>query len=297
MSDPDVEQAAEFLAAHAVLLLGLGIVVAVVVAGGIIAVVRMLRRLGPVLQPLVATIVTAARDVGILDRAISRSSLLVPSSYLALHLIFGLVVTVAIIAFVAITEEVLGGGEVVAFDLAFARALRASNSAAWEQAFEVVSWLGSVWAIGIVTALVAIVLATSGKRLLAAGWVASQAGGAVLNYALKNVFERTRPEFADAALAASSWSFPSGHAMGTFVLCGLGCYLLIRDRPSWTLAALITAVALSWCLVMGFSRLYLGVHFASDVLAGAVAGAAWVAVCASAFEVIRRRYAGSESTM
>jgi membrane-associated phospholipid phosphatase len=48
-------------------------------------------------------------------------------------------------------------------------------------------------------------------------------------------------------------------------------------------------VALSWCALMAFSRLYLGVHFASDVIAGIVAGAAWVAVCAAGFEVARRR--------
>jgi undecaprenyl-diphosphatase len=126
------------------------------------------------------------------------------------------------------------------------------------------------------------------------GWVAAHAGGGLLNLTLKRAFERTRPEFADPLLAASSWSFPSGHAMGTFILCGLGCYLVLREMRSWTAAAAVVMLATSWCLIMAFSRLYLGVHFASDVVAGLVAGAAWVAVCVSAFEVVRRRAHGSQ---
>ena len=102
---------------------------------------------------------------------------------------------------------------------------------------------------------------------------------------LKASFARTRPEFADPVLAASSWSFPSGHAMGTFVLAGLAVYLLLRGRRSWAASVAVVALGLSWCVTMAFSRLYLGVHFASDVIAGMAAGAAWVAVCVSALEV------------
>jgi undecaprenyl-diphosphatase len=77
--------------------------------------------------------------------------------------------------------------------------------------------------------------------------------------------------------------------MGTFVLCGVGVYLLVRSTRSWTLAAVSAVLALIWCLAMSFSRLYLGVHYASDVMAGMVAGAAWVAVCISALEMVHRR--------
>jgi undecaprenyl-diphosphatase len=151
-----------------------------------------------------------------------------------------------------------------------------------------VSWFGSREVLAVATLVVALGLLLRGRTVLAFGWVAAQAGGGLLNLTLKAAFERARPEFADPLLAASSWSFPSGHAMGTFILCGLGCYLLLRTLPSWTAAAVVVTLSAVWSLVIAFSRLYLGVHFASDVIAGLVAGAAWVAVCVSALEAVRR---------
>jgi undecaprenyl-diphosphatase len=200
---------------------------------------------------------------------------------------------VALAVFATLTEEALAGGEMAAFDLAFARALHDAQSPEWHRVFSVVSWFGTRAALAIATVAAAMVLLVRQQMLLAFGWVTAQAGGGLLNRVLKEIFERTRPEFADPMLAASSWSFPSGHAMGTFILCGVGCYLFLRSNRSWITAAVAVTVAASWCVVMAFSRLYLGVHYASDVVAGLLAGVAWVAVCVSALEVLRRRTAGA----
>jgi membrane-associated phospholipid phosphatase len=289
MTDPEVGRAATFLAAHAVLLLGIGVLTALASLAAVVGVIHVLRRYRDGVRRAFASLVRQARAVGVIDRAITRTTTLVPSGYLALHLTLGLVLTGAAAVFVAIAEDVIGGGEIAAFDLAFARALKDTASPRWEQFFATVSWLGEREAIAAATLIVAVALLRRHGTLLAAGWVAAQAGGGLLNLALKSAFTRTRPEFADPLLAASSWSFPSGHAMGTFILCGLGSYLLLRDVRAWTTSGLVVAMSLSWCVVMAFSRLYLGVHFASDVIAGICAGAAWVAVCASAFEVIRRK--------
>jgi undecaprenyl-diphosphatase len=97
----------------------------------------------------------------------------------------------------------------------------------------------------------------------------------------------------DPVLAASSWSFPCGHAMGTFIFCGVGCCLLRRDTRSRPAAAAVVTASASWCVVMAFSRLYLGVHYASDVIAGLLARVVWVVVRVSALEVLRRRTGGA----
>jgi undecaprenyl-diphosphatase len=66
-------------------------------------------------------------------------------------------------------------------------------------------------------------------------------------------------------------------------------YVLLRRTWSWTAAVLTVCVALSWSVVMSFSRLYLGVHYATDVTAGLIAGGAWLVVCISGAELVLRR--------
>lgn len=289
MTEPEVQRTAEFLAAHAVLVLGLGVVAALVSLVAVFGTIHTLRKYRAELGHAFVVLVGYARGVPVIDRAIARTAAVVPSGYLAVHLVLGLVLTAAALIFAVIAEDVIGGGDLAAFDVAFARALRDSATPAWERFFAAVSWLGRREAIAAATLAVALRLLVTHDVVLAGGWVAAQAAGGLLNVALKETFERTRPAFADPVLAASSWSFPSGHAMGTFILVGLGSYVLLRDVRSWAVAGIAVTVSLSWCLVMAFSRLYLGVHFASDVIAGMIAGVAWVAVCASAFEMIRRK--------
>jgi undecaprenyl-diphosphatase len=201
------------------------------------------------------------------------------------HLAVGLALSAGCTAFVVIAEEVLGGGELVQFDLAFAEALRETTSASWERRFAAVTRLGNTDVLAAAVVVVAIGLIATGRRMMAAGWALSQAGGGVLNATLKELFERTRPDYADPILTSGSWSFPSGHAMGTFIACGVGAYLVLRSVSGWGARATVVVIALAWSLVMSFSRLYLGVHYASDVVAGLVAGVAWVAVCVSGFEL------------
>lgn len=289
MPAAQVDRAARFLATHAVLLLGLGILAATASVGAIVWSTRLAARFRPVVQQSIATLASRFQEIGIVRRAIGRVHGLVPSAYLALHLALGLVVVAAVAVFAALAEEALAAGEIATFDLAFARALHDTSTPGWARAFSVVSLFGTPVAIAVVTVLVAVRLLLRQQTMLALGWVAAQAGGGVLNRLLKETFERSRPEFADPVLAASSWSFPSGHAMGTFIFCGVGCYLLLRRNRSFTVAAAVVTASASWCAVMAFSRLYLGVHYASDVIAGLLAGVAWVAVCTSGLEVIHRR--------
>jgi membrane-associated phospholipid phosphatase len=290
LTDPDIERVARFLAAHAVLLLAIGLVAASVALLAIVSAVRVAVRYRAPVIALFTTLMVRARDVEPLRRLLDRAPMAVPSAYLAVHLTLGLVVVVAVAGFIALTEEALGqSGDMAAFDTAFARALHDETSEAGLRVFAIVSWLGSRDVVAGVSLVVAAVLTAQRRLVLALVWIAAQAGGALLNLALKAWFARTRPEFADPVLAAASWSFPSGHAMATFIACGVGAYLLLRGGRSWRTTVFVVSAALAWSLVMAFSRLYLGVHYVSDVIAGLIGGAAWVAVCVSALEMMHRR--------
>jgi undecaprenyl-diphosphatase len=226
-------------------------------------------------------------------RAIAtRRDALAGNSYLALHLLLGLVVAAAAAMFVGIAEEIAAGEKLAAFDRAFARALRETTTPGLERFFLTVSWFGTREVLTAATAGVAIVLLAERRPALAALWISAQAGGGLLTVLLKSIFERTRPDVPAAFGTASGWSFPSGHVMGTFIFCGVGAYLLLHRLRSPTAVYAVLSASVIWCAVMGFSRLYLGVHFATDVVAGLVAGSAWVAVCVSGLHIALHRNEG-----
>jgi len=290
MGELDVNHVARLLAEHALLLLGAGLVVVTIALATLVAVIRAAARHRTPILGVVAALSDHARRVPLLRHVVDRSAQLVPSAYVSLHLAVGLAVVLCAAAFVSVAHETLGDeSEIAAFDLTFAQALHERTNPMGLQVFATISWLGSTGVLTTVTLVVAAVLLARGAVVLAVGWTGAQAGGALLNVMLKTTFMRARPEFADPLLAESSWSFPSGHAMGTFIACGVASYLVLRDRRSWRWVVPVLAIALSWSVVMAFSRLYLGVHFASDVIAGLVAGAAWVGVCVSAMEIVHRR--------
>ncbi|MGK4009018.1 phosphatase PAP2 family protein [Sorangium sp. So ce1036] len=211
------------------------------------------------------------------------------AEYLVIHLGLGLALSGAALVFVALAEGVHGGEPIVHIDLALARALHASSSRAGVAALRAVTHLGSGAVLTVVALIVAAALLWRRRRVLAVGWLIALAGGGLLNLALKALFARPRPAFADPHAVAEGWSFPSGHAMGTFITFGMLSYLGVLFVRTLRARLAILALALAWTVAMGFSRMYLGVHYLSDVLAGFAAGTVWLAACISGIEVARRR--------
>ena len=120
-------------------------------------------------------------------------------------------------------------------------------------------------------------------------------GGRFLNSELKAFFDRPRPTFfqEDVELLGitigfpTSPSFPSGHAITSVIIFGTLAYLVIRLEPTVHQRRVTLVVAGSVILLIGLSRMYLGVHYPSDVIAGYLAGFAWATSCALAIEAIR----------
>src|SRR5262249_7123809 len=141
-----------------------------------------------------------------------------------------------------------------------------------ESIFVTVSWLGAQVLIALLIIVAIVLLVRRDWRHLAVLAVTC-GGGAVLNGLLKLVFHRARPSFA-TEFNARSWSFPSGQAMDSLIVYGLLAYWLVRRLPRFRLIIALAAAAL--VLTIGFARIYLGVHYLSDVLAGFSAGFIWL---------------------
>jgi membrane-associated phospholipid phosphatase len=156
--------------------------------------------------------------------------------------------------------------------------------------FRAVTRLGNFITLFAVT-LVAVVIFWRRRERIDAVFVALAALGAqVLSTGMKLGFRRDRPFFPDPLATESTFSFPSGHALVSLAVYGSIALVLARRLSSHTERALLLGATALLVIAIGFSRLYLGVHFLSDVLAGYAAGAAWLAFLYVLLEV-RARYA------
>ncbi|HVE64321.1 MAG TPA: phosphatase PAP2 family protein [Mycobacteriales bacterium] len=151
---------------------------------------------------------------------------------------------------------------------------------------KVVSAIGTFAGLGTLVIVAAGVLLRSGRRRLLAFLLATTVGGWVLNNAVKLAVGRQRPTFDDPLATARGLSFPSGHAMSSTVVLGaLLMVFLPALRPSRRTPVVLATAGL--VLLIGFTRLALGVHYLTDVVAGLVLGGAWLALCVAAFSVWR----------
>jgi membrane-associated phospholipid phosphatase len=122
------------------------------------------------------------------------------------------------------------------------------------------------------------------KRPLEANTLGIAAVGAIgLNYSLKVLFARARPALWDWIINVGHYSFPSGHAMVSMVIYGFIGYILAKEFPQQQKQ--IFAFTTGLIIAIGLSRLYLGVHWATDVLAGYAVGLAWLIACILSLEL------------
>lgn len=116
-------------------------------------------------------------------------------------------------------------------------------------------------------------------------YIIAVAGGGLLNLGLKHWFGRLRPE--NSLIVEQGFSYPSGHSMGSLIYYGFLGYLVIRSQRGRSLKLLLGIGFITLILLIGFSRIYLGVHYPSDVLAGFSAGTVWLLLCIGGRESIR----------
>ena len=196
-----------------------------------------------------------------------------------------LLLALALLAFARLTDEVVAG-DTRTFDSAVLMAMRTAGrpddpvGPPWfEEAVRDVTSLGSSTIIVIITVTVAGFLAMSGTRHAAVLMIVSVSSGALLMSFLKQVFARTRPDLVVHSARVFTESFPSGHAtLSAITYLTLGALLArVQTRRALKIYSLVLAITLT--ALVGISRVYLGVHWPTDVLAGWCLGAAWAITC------------------
>lgn len=191
----------------------------------------------------------------------------------------------ALLAFARLTDEVVAG-DTRTFDSTVLMAMRTPGhpndplGPPWfEEAVRDVTSLGSTVLIVVITATVAGFLAMSGTRHAAILMIVSVSTGGLLMSFLKQLFARSRPDLVAQSARVFSESFPSGHAtLSAITYLTLGA-LLARVQTRRALKGYSLGVAITLTVLVGVSRVYLGVHWPTDVLAGWCLGGAWAITC------------------
>ena len=193
--------------------------------------------------------------------------------------------------FVALAVGVINGGALVRFDQSTADVLHtyASGAPKLTHYFHIVSILGSLKALALVGVLVAAALLVQRSWLTLSTWLAAVLGGEALNLLLKDLFARPRPYFGHPLVVETSYSFPSGQAMESLVVYGMLAYFALLTLRSKRMRVVSVGGAVVLVTLIGFSRVYLGAHYISDVVGGFAAGGAWLSAVITAWEAMRRR--------
>ena len=203
--------------------------------------------------------------------------------FLGLYLVAGLLILIGMtLTLGEIAEDVRNGEPLTVADVRLSNWLHTHGSASVTTCMLLVTSFGSTVVVSCLAVLFGLYLLWRRQPYWLTAMVLSVFGGMGVNKLLKFVVHRARPHFNDPILSLTSYSFPSGHTMMATVLYGVLAAFLISKTPRWPWRVLIVAVAGCLILLVGFSRIYLGAHYLSDVLAALAEGLAWLSLCLTA---------------
>lgn len=213
-----------------------------------------------------------------------------PEGEMGLHFTVGLaLILAAAFLFGEIAEDVVDGATITVVDAELAQWFHQRAHPSFTQLmFFITHWNGIVGS-SIMGVLLAAWFWYRGAHYWLIVALTALPGGMLLNVALKHVFQRARPSFDDPLLTLATYSFPSGHTAAATVFYGLLACYLARRTQRWRLRALVFCAAGLMVMLVALSRMYLGAHYLSDVLAASVEGLAWLAVCITAVSTLHRR--------
>ncbi len=203
------------------------------------------------------------------------------------------VMAVAAAAFAVIARSVWETAPILKQDLQVSVWLHTHGNPVFSAFLFAITQVHSTAGIPVLAAILGYFVWRHGDRYWVISLALAVGGGLLLNVLLKLLFNRARPTWDDPILTLSSTSFPSGHTAGATLFYGfLAAYMVWRTKKplSWVLS--VAGCALMVALV-GFSRIYLGVHFLSDVLAAMSISTVWLLICLIAVRAYAKRHSGS----
>jgi membrane-associated phospholipid phosphatase len=196
---------------------------------------------------------------------------------------------------VDLSENVFQKESLALFDEALTDSITRNSNAVAVNVFRIITFFGNPVVLAFTSGGVGLILAFRRRWTLLTLWFTSIGFGALGSLELKSYFERPRPEaLLPHVPEVSGWAFPSGHAMNGVIVYGMLTYVLLR-RVGAGERRIILMIATGLVLAIGFSRIYLGVHYLSDVLAGYASGLFWLALCISVFEVLGQGFSSLDS--
>jgi undecaprenyl-diphosphatase len=209
---------------------------------------------------------------------------------LGAHLAAGILVFATMTLILAeISEDVLSHEPLTVVDAQLSIWLHAHGSPWVTSAMRVATSFGSTLMVTCIAVALALYLLWRRHLYWLAALVLSVPGGALLNRLLKYACHRARPHFDNPILTLTGYSFPSGHTMMASVLYGVVAAYLCAHTPDWRWRLLIIVSAGVLITLVGFSRIYLGAHYLSDVLGAMAEGLAWLSLCLTVVYTIWQR--------
>jgi undecaprenyl-diphosphatase len=194
--------------------------------------------------------------------------------------------------YAAVVDAVEDASEVSRLDVPLHAWFLTHRTGALSTLMELVSSAGGSGGMAVLTAAAAGLLLWWGRRAHALIVVVAMGGSEVLGNWFKLLYARARPPVADQLVVTGSYALPSGHSLGSAVVLGVLAAVAVLLVSGVARRAAVVGVAAAAVLLVGASRLYLGVHWLTDVLSGYLLGGAWLAVCVTSLVLVERRHVG-----
>lgn len=212
-----------------------------------------------------------------------------PDSKFGLYLtIGGIFAFVFIFLFFNITDAVVGQGPLIQSDLRIINFLQIFRAPSFDNAMFFITYLGELQIVFMELAVAGIILAFLKRWHYLIALIVSVVGGELFIWFIKNIIERPRPQLLNALAMETSFSFPSGHSFLAVSFYGLLGYFLFQTTKNKLFKILSIFLCAIIILAIGFSRIYLGVHWPSDVLAGYASAMAWLIIVITALEIRKK---------